>query len=408
MSRLPWIWLPCLLFAGCAAIGPGGADVDFSKEDPGQFVVVTLRSAGASTATRAGSTPREYGAVAQYGVAAENAAAIRAMARRHGLATVRQWPISQLGVDCIVFRIGAGQTQAEVLKRLQTDAHVESAQPLNSFSVLSAGYNDRYVGLQHSLSTMGVLRAHQWSRGEGVRIAVIDTAVDLRHPDLVGGRIKAMDFTGLKQAAAIHGTAVAGVIAAQADNEIGIVGVAPDAQVHALAACWPDARDASRAVCNTFTLASALATAIDLGARIVNLSLGGPNDPLLRRLVAYGLSRGVIFVGAAPPNGAFEFPCSTPGVISAGVAGHASPDGAALLAPGVDVLTLTTDGGYDFLSGSSMAAAHVSGAIALLLARERRLGGDEVRSRLSQSASSSIDVYTALNPNDHAQRPSTQ
>ncbi len=100
----------------------------------------------------------------------------------------------------------------------------------------------------------------------------------------------------------------------------------------------------------------------------------------------------MIFVCATPPDGSIGFPCDTPGVIAAGVAGADGPDHAALPAPGADVLTLTPNGGYDFLSGSSLAAANVSGAIALLLARERGLAADDVRDRLAQTAKSGVGI----------------
>src|SRR5690606_34027598 len=139
-----------------------------------------------------------------------------------------------------------------------------------------------------------------------------------------------------------------------------------------LAACWSRDEGEVRATCNSFTLAKSLAAAIELQADVVNLSLGGPSDALLRRLVEYGLKRGMIFVGALPDEGSVGFPCDIPGVLAADVAGR-SPNGrGALLAPGTDVLTLLPHDRYDFLSGSSLAAANVTGSIALLLSEHRR------------------------------------
>jgi subtilisin family serine protease len=290
-----------------------------------------------------------------------------------------------------------GESQADLLRRLRGDTRVESAQPLNSFDTLSSTYNDPYAGLQRSLPAMGIPQAHAWSRGKGVRITVIDTAVDVTHPDLAGSHVTVSNFTGQPARAAAHGTAVAGVIAATGGNEVGIVGIAPEAQVNSLAACWPDPANSARALCDSFTLAVALVNAIDLKADIVNLSLGGPSDPLLRRLVEHGLARHMIFVGALPTRGeATGFPSEIPGVVVVDAVGHKHTARDVLLAPGTDVLTLVPKDGYDFVSGSSMAAANVSGGIALLLSH--RLKANEVRDVLAQTAPNgdSINLCIAL------------
>jgi subtilisin family serine protease len=244
---------------------------------------------------------------------------------------------------------------------------------------------------------MGVPEAHTWSRGKGVSIAVIDTAVDTSHADFAGSHLSVSNFTGQKLRPATHGTAVTGIIAATGGNHLGIVGVAPEADVHALAACWSTPANPAQAVCDSFTLAVALANAIELKADIVNLSLAGPSDPLLRRLIEHGLARNMIFVAALPGTGtASGFPSEIPGVVVVDAVGHAPADHNVLLAPGTDVLTLVPPNGYDFVSGSSMAAANVSGGIALLLSH--RLKATEVREVLAQTAPAgdSINLCVAL------------
>ena len=142
------------------------------------------------------------------------------------------------------------------------------------------------------------------------------------------------------------------------------------------------------ASCNTFTLAQALSAAIEAHADIINLSLSGPSDPLLTRLVQRGMAGGAIVVGAMPRNGMRRgFPVEIEGVIAADTleTGHAAPG--VLLAPGRDVLSLAPDGHYDFFSGSSLAAAEVSGLIALLKAERPRLTAQEAESLLTASAS---------------------
>jgi hypothetical protein len=399
--RRVWIkrWaalLATLTLAACVPFTRNAADEELIRAHPERFVVITLHNTEAMPSARAGSSPRDYGSPMQYAVAPRTRSMARELAAQYKLKPVREWPITQLRVHCIVYEMSAGDSQPDLLRRLRADARVESAQPLHAFDTLSSSYNDPYAGLQRNLLTMGVPQAHAWSKGKGVSIAVIDTAVDIKHADLAGSHISTRNFTGQREQAAAHGTAVAGIIAATGGNQVGIVGIAPEAQVHALAACWPDTANPARAVCDSFTLAVALANAIELKANIVNLSLGGPSDPLLRRLVEHGLARNMIFVAALPAEGtATGFPSEIPGVVVVAAVGHKHTARDVLLAPGTDVLTLMPQNGYDFVSGSSMAAANVSGGIALLLSQHMK--ANEIREALAQtSGGDSVNICAAI------------
>jgi subtilisin family serine protease len=154
-------------------------------------------------------------------------------------------------------------------------------------------------------------------------------------------------------------------------------------------------------------LAQALAAAIDLRADVVNLSLGGPADPLLNRLVIAGMQRGIVYVGAINPSsgGAQEFPTDIAGVIGvSNLEGGQTQHGKALslYAPGTDILTLTPSGGYDFMSGSSLAAASITGGVALLLSRRHSTQRNELYGALAKSVRTiSVDLcmaITALDP----------
>lgn len=397
--------LAMLTLAGCMQLTRDTADEQLIQVHPERFVVITLPNTGTMPAARAGSSPRDYGMATSYAVAPSTRATARQLAAHYKMKPVREWPISQLSVHCIVYRMNAGDSQPDLLRRLRSDARVESAQPLNSFGTLGQTYNDPYAGLQGSLAAMGVTQAHSWSRGKGVNIAVIDTAVDTSHADFAGSHISTSNFTGQRPQPAAHGTAVTGVIAATGGNKLGIVGIAPEAHVHSLAACWSETANPAQAVCDSFTLAVALARAIEVKAHVVNLSLGGPSDPLLRRLVEQGLARDMIFVAALPTSGtAIGFPSEIPGVVVVDSVGHQHTAPNVLLAPGTDVLTLVPRNGYDFVSGSSMAAANVSGGIALLLSH--RLKANEVREALAQTAPSgnSINLCLALAGREARQR----
>jgi Subtilisin-like serine proteases len=337
---------------------------------------------------------RGYEPQPSYALAPATRASAKAVAAAHGLREVAAWPIGLLGIHCVVYELPPGADRNATLDRLRRDSRVETAQPYQSFATLTTdssaiSASDPYRPLQRNLDMMDVAGAHLWSRGEGVRVAIIDTGIDASHPDLAGRVVKQENFVdgGKINARERHGTAVAGVIAAVENNSQGIVGVAPAARLYAMRACWPAPGDDARAVCSTLTLAKALAAAIEARIEIVNLSLTGPSDPLLSRLIEVGLRRGVVFVGATPPNSDGNvFPTGMPGVISVDAAGAKASADSVLFAPGSEVLTLVPDGRYDFLSGSSLAAASVSGGIALLLARDRNLRADNARDLLARSS----------------------
>jgi subtilisin family serine protease len=182
-----------------------------------------------------------------------------------------------------------------------------------------------------------------------------------------------------------HGTAMAGVIAAVANNHIGIVGIAPQAELEVFEACWQLAPESDAAACNTFTLARALAAALASGAPLVNLSLAGPSDPLLTALVEKGLARGITFVGATDGRGE-GFPTAIRGVLAAAASEQPLPAGA-FGAPGEHVLTLRPGAEYDFESGASVAAAELTGVIALVMsASPTRLTSGLIASLLGGAA----------------------
>jgi hypothetical protein len=401
-----WLLIACCgLLAACTTAPTGQSSApELLDRNPDRFVVVTLRNQPGPMVPRAGSTARAYQAPSSYAVAPATRANAKAVAAAHGLREVSAWPIGLLGIHCIVFELPQNADRSRMLESLRRDGRVESAQPLQSFSTLGSASNDPYRGLQRNLDVMNVAGAHSWSRGEGVRVAIIDTGVDVTHPDLAGRIVKQEDFVDGDTHALNHdrhGTAVAGVIAAAENNRQGIIGIAPAARLYALRACWPAPEDTARALCSTLTLAKAIVAAIERRMQIVNLSLTGPSDPLLARLVEAGLNRGIVFVGAAPERSDQSgFPTDIAGVISVDTSGgHGSAD-SVLFAPGSEVLTLVPEGRYDFLSGSSLAAASVTGGIALMLARDRNLHAQqakEILARSSRSVSTAQGVQASVN-----------
>jgi len=395
-----------------------------------RLILVTIANPGGAMLSEPGSTPRGYDVIGPYAVSDQARAVTAALEREYGLQEVRAWPIAPLGVQCLVFALPPEADRAELLRRLAADRRVRVTQPMQVFDALGGhdssgqlpattsttfgassgslatyGYNDPYVGLQHGFAAIQAGAAQQWSRGEGVSIAIIDTGVEVSHPDLAGRVASARNFIDNDMTAFEsdrHGTGVAGIIGADANNNLGIVGVAPAARLQIYKACQPLQPQSLEAQCNSFTLALALDAAIAAGAQIVNLSLGGPPDPLLAQLISYGQRRGMVFVGAVPEDGRLDgFPLGIAGVIAVDQTERAGTSDAVLRAPGRNVLSLAPAGRYDFATGSSFAAAHVTGAIALLRARVPGLDAAALfavlqRTRTHDEQGDRINVCAAL------------
>lgn len=391
MRPIPTALLALIALAGCAG-APARAPVAMLPAevgaDPDRYLLVTVRNVVAPLPLHAGSTLRGYDGAAAYAVSSEAQALARSIGADYGLLQVAAWPIAVLRVHCLVYRLPADDSRGALLARLAQDPRVQLAQPLQSFHTSAADYNDRYVTLQRGFDEMSVAAAHQWSRGEGVVVAVIDSGVDATHPDLAGRVRAARSFVApeaLRLDRSRHGTGIAGVIAAVGNNGEGIVGVAPRVELLALRACWQEKATDTTARCNTFTIAQALVAAIDARADVINLSLVGPADPLLGELTARATALGSIVVGAVPVSGRLDgFPASAPGVLPVAMAEGAVDVSVALRAPGKEILTLVPGGGYDFETGSSLAAGSVSGIVALLRAR-RNVTAAEARALLAGS-----------------------
>lgn len=374
-----------------------------ARDAPQHYIVVTIRNPIQPPALHAASSGRGYDNIGTYQAGGSARDASRAIAAQYGLHETSSWPIALLGVHCLVYSLPESADPERLREALARDPRIESVQPLQQFDTASNRYNDPYSSLQNNVQRMAIPEAQALGRGAGVRVAVIDTGVELDHPDLPSTARSSNFVDDDRRAFAedAHGTAVAGVIAAIPNNGIGIVGVAPDVQLLLYKACWRAAATGSQALCNTFTLAQALAAAIEARADVINLSLSGPSDPLLTRLVQRALDRGMIVVGAMPLDGLRkDFPVDIPAVIAVDAieneSGAAGIGDDIVRAPGRDVISLAPMGHYDFYSGSSLATAEVSGVVALLRAQRRNLSARDADSLLKESAPSVPNACTAL------------
>lgn len=384
-----------LLVLACSAAAP--AVSDDRLPNPSRDILVTLASDGPPNVSGGSGAP--YHKRKRYAVSLDAELLATAIAADYALEKIAHWPMRSLSVLCILFRIAETDDREAVIARLHRDPRIDSAQRLQRFSTHAEpehAYDDTYIDLQRGLEVMGVQAAHRWSRGRGVVIAIVDSAADAEHEDLRGRITAVHDFTERPDGAgAEHGTAVASVIGASANNARGIAGVAPEAGIEVYAACWKEGDDQA-AVCDSFTLARALDAIAAEPADVVNLSLAGPYDPLVERLLAEIARGGAVIVAARPPREStgMRFPASVRGIIGAtsGDRVGARPASTrrvvpenAVHAPGQHIVVALPHDHYDFRSGSSLAAAHVSGVAALLLSVAPQLSSDDVVHYLRQS-----------------------
>jgi subtilisin family serine protease len=359
-------WLLALGLAVLAALGPAAAPA--ASTAPDQQILVMVRH-----------PPDHYRPNGAYGggyaddlarSARERLA--RRIAQAHGLTLVDAWPMPMVGVDCFVMAVPAGRTAAAAVAEVSRDSNVQWAQPNSTYETQggAVSHNDPLYPAQPVARQWRLAELHQLATGRGVKVAVIDSGIEARHPDLAGQLVVNRNFiAGRPPAFEQHGTGVAGIIAAKADNGVGIAGVAPGARLLGLRACWQ--ASGTRTVCDSFSLVKALYFAIGEKADIINMSLSGPDDRLLTELLKAAMARGLAIVTAFDPRRPHGgFPASVPGVIAVSDAVVAPSRGAVYTAPGRDVPTTQPGDRWFLVNGSSYAAAHVSGLLALL--RQKR------------------------------------
>lgn len=424
--RLAWLLVVpvCLALAAPAASAREGGGNDFSSPRPSKQVrkpapksTVTRPAPVAKPAPKATTTttrrsvrrfvPRESApsglppggesrflddqVIVRYQLNAPRSRMDALIARLGNLRHLEARTFLLAGVTVHRYQIVDGAPVAEVIEDLEADATVVYAQP-NYIYVPAQTAAAAAPNPQYALERLAIADAHALATGEGVPVAVIDSQIDNTHSEFHEAIIDLLDATGEEAGDAdAHGTSIAGVIAARGT----LTGIAPKVRLIGIRAFVTDAQGSARST--TWRIAASLDAAWQAEARVVNMSFAGPQDPLVGGAVAGAGRRGMIGVAAAGNDGPGArplYPAAYPGVIAVtavdkndGVYDHANQgEYIALAAPGVDILAPVPGNGYNVTSGTSLAAAHVSGLAALVLSRAPHLTAQEVAEILASSA----------------------
>ncbi|MGB7983296.1 MAG: S8 family serine peptidase [Candidatus Nanopelagicales bacterium] len=291
-------------------------------------------------------------------------------------------------------RTDSPEDAAELAAELSSEPGVLAA-PTKRLRAFGAVNPEPMAAKQWNLAMVGAPAAWSVSKGAGVVVAVVDTGVDATHPDLAGRVLREIDLLPKINATPEqtgHGTGVASLIAG-ALNGVGMAGVAPQASILPVSALDPAGQG------DTSTVARAIIAAADAGARVINLSLGGPGrDPVLDKACTYAFSKGAVVVAAAGNSyqwgNEVQYPAASPNVLGVasvdrtGNPSYFSNTGPHidLAAPGEAIWAATPGGRYGLESGTSFAAPHVSGALALVLAANPRLTSAQASAAVKTTA----------------------
>lgn len=293
----------------------------------------------------------------------------KSIAKQYGVEFVDNWPMPLIGIECFIMTVPSKMKVNELITKLSSDKRVSWAEPMEDYGVLTSQrtYNDPLYDVSPAGQKWKIADLHSKYTGRNVSIAVVDTQIERNHPDLRGRIASVKNFTPMANSnAELHGTGVAGVIGAKVNNGIGIAGIAPNAKLIGLRACWQN-KSNSKSICNTLSLARALNYAAEKRVDIINLSLGGPPSKLLSQLIDTATRRDITVVAAYDeklPSGGF--PASHKQVIAVSSDGESHRISRGFKAPGNGIPTTRPGGKWHLANGSSYAAAHVSGLLALM------------------------------------------
>ena len=331
-----------------------------------------------------------------------------AIGRRFGLVLVSQQTVGMLGRTVYTFRITNGRSVRQVIGAFDAARLKGFMQPAYLFGLTQdqnqdpnaqdqddpdANAGDTHAGpgdpAQYILQKLHLAEAQQISKGDNVVVAVIDSEIDSKQPNLAGTITDRFDAGCGKAPPDPHGTGMAGAIAAHRD----LLGVAPNAKIIAICAFGGTGHPES----NTIKIIEGLDYAIQHGARIVNMSFAGPRDPALSQALQIAREKGILLIAAAGnagPKSPPLYPGADPSVMAVTATdendllfkGANQGQYVTVAAPGVNILVPAPDGGVQLTTGTSVATANVSGVAALLIAHKTSLKPEEIREILVTTA----------------------
>jgi len=325
---------------------------------------------------------------------------LQATVGRLGLTLLASENLAITGSTVARFRITNGRSPAEIIRALAAIQLVAVAQPNYVYTLQQepgeaapASRGDtgpKGDAAQYILEKLKISDVHRMVRGGNVPIAVIDSEIDAAHPDLEGVIAQYFSAVGAPEKPDSHGTGMAGAIASHQR----LLGTAPGARLLAVHAFSTAAASAQS---TTFNILKGVDWSVRQGARIINMSFAGPKDPSLGRALKAAYDKGIVLIAAAGnagPKSPPLYPGADPNVIAVTATdvddklftGANRGKYISVAAPGVDILVPAAEGEYQITTGTSVAAAEVSGIVALLLERNPKLTPADIRRILTLSA----------------------
>lgn len=317
---------------------------------------------------------------------------LKALGHKMGFTVTKYWP--QINSAVVrVDRFGGTRGLADELKKAKSILHAQPAA-----QVVLETPDDPLYGEQYGMQLMQVAEAWKIEPGRpSVTIAIIDTGIDIHHPDLKDKIVPG--YNAVKPGEPVldtrgHGTHCAGIAAAAVHNGEGVVGVGGNVSLMPVKVIDAGTTDA--------VIADGVIWAADHGAHVASMSIGlYRRSPVFERALQYALDKGVTLVASAGNNSAQNHPTDNPHLPSThpGVIEVAATDAndqkaafsnwgdtVSVAAPGVKVLSTLPGGQYGLKSGTSMAAPHVAGLAALILSKHPGLKPAQVKQLIEQSA----------------------
>jgi subtilisin family serine protease len=332
-----------------------------------------------------------------------NRSAGAAFAADHNSTVVDYFRLPGLNAHVFLLSLKDAAQFGQRFKKMAQDPRPLWVQPNPSFATspsrkLSSTDPKPNIGLQYALAQVHIEPVLDVTRGGGVPVAMVDSGVAVKHEALADASISVLDVIAkpnevLTEATPEgHGTAIASILVGHGQLQ----GIAPDVELLAIRAFKETDPKSGAARSSAFYLSKGISAAIDRGARIINLSLTGPQDRLVAHTVEQALMAKIAVIAAAGnagPGAPPAYPAAQAGVIAVTATDNGdhlyryanTGSYVTVAAPGVDILVAQPKG-YGYLSGTSMATAYVSGLSALMISRVDDLTPVRLRKLLETSA----------------------